>query len=304
VTPAVAFEDVERRFGRVQALDGVTFDVEAGEFFGLLGPNGAGKTTLISILAGLVRADRGRARVMGHDVVTAYREARRRIGVVPQELVFDPFFSVRETLRFQAGYFGLVDVDDWIDEILAHLDLTAKADANMRSLSGGMKRRVLVGQALVHKPPVIVLDEPTAGVDVELRQSLWAFIRHLNRDGHTIILTTHYLEEAEALCGRIAMLKNGRVVALDTKQSLLSRFAGLTARLAAARLPPRWYDRVRRQEAGVFHLRLENHAELEELLRDLRNERIDIAELALAETDLEQVFLRIIKGEPPAERAA
>jgi ABC-2 type transport system ATP-binding protein len=292
--PAVALSGVARRFGRVQALDGVDLAVAPGEFFGLLGPNGAGKTTLISILAGLVRADRGTARVMGHDVIADYRKARRCLGVVPQELVFDPFFTVRETLRFQAGYFGLTRVDDWIDEILAHLDLTAKADANMRSLSGGMKRRVLVGQALVHKPPVIVLDEPTAGVDVELRQSLWGFIRKLNHDGHTIILTTHYLEEAEALCGRIAMLKAGRVVALDTKQALLSRFAGLTVRLAAERVPEAWQPRVLRHEGGVFFLGLGRYADLEGLLAALRTERIAIAELALQEVDLEQVFLRIM----------
>ena len=193
---------------------------------------------------------------MGHDVVSDYRKARRLLGVVPQELVFDPFFTVRETLRFQAGYFGIVDADDWIDEILAHLDLTSKANANMRALSGGMKRRVLVGQALVHKPPVIVLDEPTAGVDVELRQSLWAFIRRLNRDGHTVILTTHYLEEAEALCGRIAMMKAGRIVALDTKQNLLSRFAGHHGvAWRAQRLPQRWYERVLRQEEGCLRPR-------------------------------------------------
>ena len=227
----------------MQALAGVDLVVEEGEFFGLLGPNGAGKTTLISIVAGLTRADRGTARVLGHDVVTDYRRARRLLGVVPQELVFDPFFTVRETLRIQAGYFGLRNNDAWIDEILHHLDLASKADANMRALSGGMKRRVLVGQALVHKPPVIVLDEPTAGVDVELRQSLWGFIRKLNRDGHTIILTTHYLEEAEALCGRIAMLKAGRVVALDTTQNLLSRVAGITCRLVAARVPAAWQAR-------------------------------------------------------------
>jgi len=294
---AVALSGIARRFGSVQALDGVDLVVAPGEFFGLLGPNGAGKTTLISILAGLTRADRGTARVMGHDVVADYRKARRALGVVPQELVFDPFFTVRETLRFQAGYFGLSGVDDWIDEILDHLALTAKADANMRSLSGGMKRRVLVGQALVHKPPVIVLDEPTAGVDVELRRSLWAFVRKLNRDGHTIILTTHYLEEAEALCGRIAMLKAGRVVALDTTQNLLSRFAGITARLTADRLPSAWSSRDFRRESGVFHLALASYAELERLLADLSAEGIAIEALALAETDLEQVFLRIMKGE-------
>jgi ABC-2 type transport system ATP-binding protein len=295
--PAVEVIGVARRFGSVQALAGVDLTVMPGEFFGLLGPNGAGKTTLISVLAGLTRADAGTARILGHDVVSDYRSARRNLGVVPQELVFDPFFTTRETLKIQSGYFGIRHNDDWIDEILHYLDLTSKANANMRSLSGGMKRRVLVGQALVHKPPVIVLDEPTAGVDVELRQSLWGFIRKLNRDGHTIILTTHYLEEAEALCGRIAMLKAGKVVALDTKQALLSRFAGLTVRLVAGRLPIAWQPRVVRQEPGLFYIGLERYAELETLLAAMRTEGIAIDELALQETDLEQVFLRIMGGE-------
>jgi len=210
----------------VRALAGVSLAIAQGEFFGLLGPNGAGKTTLINIIAGLARADAGAASVMGADVVADYRRARRMLGVVPQELVFDPFFSVRETLRLQSGYYGIRANDAWIDEVMHHLDLTGKADANMRALSGGMKRRVLVAQALVHKPPVIVLDEPTAGVDVELRQGLWQFVRRLNADGHTIVLTTHYLEEAETHCQRIAMLKAGRVVALDSTENLLKTFAG------------------------------------------------------------------------------
>jgi len=292
--PAVEIVNVARRFGAVQALAGVDLVVEPGEFFGLLGPNGAGKTTLISILAGLTHADAGTTRVLGHDVIDDYRNARRLLGVVPQELVFDPFFTVRETLQIQSGYFGLRGNDAWIDEILHHLDLTARADDNMRSLSGGMKRRVLIGQALVHKPPVIVLDEPTAGVDVELRQSLWTFIRKLNRDGHTIILTTHYLEEAEALCGRIAMLKAGRVVALDTKQNLLSSFAGITVRIAAAALPAAWETRVVRAEQGSYLLSLGDYAELERLLAAMREAGIAIEELALQEADLEQVFLRIM----------
>jgi len=221
---AVLVEHLTKSYGSLQALKNVSLDVKEGEFFGLLGPNGAGKTTLISILAGLCRPDSGRAFVMGTNVQTNFIEARRLLGVVPQELVFDPFFTVRETLRFQSGYFGIRNNDDWIDEIMTHLDLTSKANSNMRSLSGGMKRRVLVAQALVHRPPVIVLDEPTAGVDVELRQSLWKFISRLNQDGHTILLTTHYLEEAERLCGRIAMLKSGQVVALDTTQNLLARY--------------------------------------------------------------------------------
>jgi ABC-2 type transport system ATP-binding protein len=295
--PAVEVVDVARRFGSVQALDGVDLRVEQGEFFGLLGPNGAGKTTLISILAGLARADRGTARILGHDVITDFRLARRSLGVVPQELVFDPFFSVRETLVFQAGYFGLRNQGAWVDEILHHLDLTGKANANMRSLSGGMKRRVLVGQALVHKPPVIVLDEPTAGVDVELRQSLWAFIRKLNRDGHTIILTTHYLEEAEALCNRIAMLKAGRIVALDSTHNLLARLAaGITCRIAAPRIPLAWQRRITRHEANVYWIGLDAYAELESLLAALRTDGIEIEELAMEETDLEQVFLSIMKN--------
>lgn len=217
------FSSARERSG-FQALDDVSFTIEQGEFFGLLGPNGAGKTSLISILAGLSYATKGKASVCGYDVVSDYRNARRSLGVVPQELVYDPFFTVRETLRNQSGYYGLHRNDDWIDEVLFNLGLAEKADTNMRALSGGMKRRVLVAQALVHRPPVIVLDEPTAGVDVDLRRSLWDFVSRLNKDGHTIVLTTHYLEEAEALCGRIAFLKRGKMIALDTTQALMAKF--------------------------------------------------------------------------------
>src|SRR2546421_5916624 len=271
---AVEVVDIARRFGNVQALAGIDLSVAEGEFFGLLGPNGAGKTTLISIIAGLTRADRGTARILGHDVVADYRSARRALGVVPQELVFDPFFTVRETLEIQSGYFGLRNNGAWIDEILHHLDLVGKADANMRSLSGGMKRRVLVGQALVHKPPVIVLDEPTAGVDVGLRQTLWAFIRKLNQDGHTIILTTHYLEEAEELCGRIAMLKSGRVVALETTQALLHGYQGVTVRITAAAAPAAFAGQLRRREGDVLFFGLSNYGQLEQLLAAYRTEGI------------------------------
>lgn len=241
-TPAIRFEHVsktyqpskktwkDRFFGTskpgFKALTDISLDVEKGEFFGLLGPNGAGKTSLISILAGLCRASAGKASVYGYDVLTDYRSARRALGVVPQELVYDPFFTVRESLRIQSGYFGLNKNDSWIDEILHNLGLTDKANTNMRALSGGMKRRVLVAQALVHRPPVIVLDEPTAGVDVDLRRSLWEFITRLNKAGHTILLTTHYLEEAELLCNRIAMLKAGQIIALDTTEALLARVGG------------------------------------------------------------------------------
>jgi len=295
--PAIEICNVAKRYGALQALAGISLDITPGEFFGLLGPNGAGKTTLISIIAGLARADAGSVRIMGADVVTDYRRARRLLGVVPQELVFDPFFSVRETLRFQSGYFGLRRNDDWIDEILQHLDLSAKAGTNMRALSGGMKRRVLVAQALVHKPPVIVLDEPTAGVDVELRQGLWQFVRRLNRDGHTVVLTTHYLEEAEALCARIAMLKAGRIVALDSTRNLLESFSGLLLRLGleSGELPEALAGRVLEREGARVTLRLDNHAELEGVLAGLRQAGVVINEFDLQPPALEEVFLRLME---------
>ena len=292
--PAIRVTGVTKQYGALKALAGVDLEIGQGEFFGLLGPNGAGKTTLISALAGLVRPDSGTLEVMGHDVVGDYGNARRALGVVPQELVFDPFFTVREALRLQSGYFGIRDNDDWIDEILESLDLTAKAGANMRMLSGGMKRRVLVAQALVHRPPVIVLDEPTAGVDVELRQGLWQFVRKLNRDGHTIVLTTHYLEEAETLCGRIAMLKAGRIVALDSTANLLARFTthSLRVRLAAPLRDPALS--VTPDEEGWLEFGFERFEEVEGVLARLRAAGAEIAEMHLGEPDLEKVFIGVM----------
>ena len=294
--PAIEVDQIVKRYGSLTALGGVSLRVEQGEFFGLLGPNGAGKTTLISILAGLNLASGGRAAVMGHDVARDYRQARRALGVVPQELVFDPFFTVRETLTIQSGYFGLRHNKAWIDEVLECLDLTEKADVNMRKLSGGMKRRVLIGQALVHKPPVIVLDEPTAGVDVELRQSLWQFIRRLNRDGHTIVLTTHYLEEAESLCGRIAMLKQGAIVADDTTQNLLRRFSGcyVNLKLAPPGLPAGLAARVVSGGAEDCRLALDAYDELEGLLAALRGAGVKVLEMEVTHPDLEEVFVKIM----------
>jgi len=296
-TPAIRVSALHKNFKQTQALDGVSLEVEQGEFFGLLGPNGAGKTTLISILAGLTRASSGTASIMGHDVVRDYRQARRALGVVPQELVYDPFFNVHETLRIQSGFFGLKHNDDWIDEIMHHLDLTQHADKNTQSLSGGMKRRLLVAQALVHKPPVIVLDEPTAGVDVDLRRSLWAFISRLNREGHTILLTTHYLEEAEALCGRIAMLKAGRVVALDETKNLLKLTNEHCAqfRLDSESIPEQWQIRVVQGDNGTWRFNFSDYADLETLLADLRGAAVRVLEMRLQEPDLEDVFTDIMK---------
>jgi ABC-2 type transport system ATP-binding protein len=301
---AIEVNQVKKRYKDFEALKGVSFSVEPGEFFGLLGPNGAGKTSLISIIAGLSRANEGTVKVNGFDVVAQYREARRSLGVVPQELVFDPFFSVRETLRFTSGYYGIKNNDPWIDEILANLDLTSKADSNMRALSGGMKRRVLVAQALVHRPPVIVLDEPTAGVDVELRQTLWGFVRRLNTQGHTIVLTTHYLEEAQELCTRIAMLKAGQVVALDKTSEMIKRFSGAKLRLSLK--GPQQYENVMaallaqainvQRQDSFLEIALGSYQEIEPALALVRTAGGVIDELETRHTDLEDVFLRIMQN--------
>ncbi len=292
--PAIDVRQVHKHFGSLHALQGIDLRIEQGEFFGLLGPNGAGKTTLINLLAGLAMPDSGQLAIHGFDVVKQYRDSRRMLGMVPQELVFDPFFSVREVLRLQSGYFGLQHNDAWIDEVMHHLDLSDKANVNMRRLSGGMKRRVLVAQALVHKPPVIVLDEPTAGVDVELRQAMWRFIRELNRDGHTILLTTHYLEEAEALCNRIAMLKEGRIVALDSTQNLLSSGVGCRVQMKlSALIPESLASLVLTCEGTDYLLALPSYQALEQVLAKLRTAEVVVQEMSVQQPDLEDVFISI-----------
>jgi ABC-2 type transport system ATP-binding protein len=305
---AIRFDQVSKLYasakgrskGQLQALDSVSFNIHQGEFFGLLGPNGAGKTTLISVLAGLTRASSGSVNVMGFDVVRDYGNARRSLGIVPQELVFDPFFSVRETLRIQSGYFGVKNNDAWIDELLAALGLADKANSNMRQLSGGMKRRVLVAQALVHKPPVIVLDEPTAGVDVELRQTLWQFISTLNREGHTVLLTTHYLEEAEALCGRIGMLKKGKIVALDSTSALLAGRASTMLRFKSDSVLPAQFASHARVTGRVVQIKAHDAAEVESTLAALRAANVKVEDLEIGRADLEDVFLEIMQGVPPS----
>jgi len=303
--PAISFQSVSKTFqtarGPFQALDGVSFDIEQGEFFGLLGPNGAGKTTLISILAGLAKATSGTVSVLGTNVNTQAAEARKKLGVVPQELVFDPFFNVREALRFQSGYFGVTNNDVWIDELLDSLGLSDKANHNMRQLSGGMKRRMLVAQALVHKPPVIVLDEPTAGVDVELRQTLWQFIAKLNKLGHTVLLTTHYLEEAEALCQRIAMLKNGKVVALDRTDELLKAASSNVLRFKLdASLPPALAAKAR-VTGRIVQLPAHDALEIERHLATLREAGLQAEDVEIRKADLEDVFLDVMHANTPQE---
>ena len=276
------------------ALDHVSLDIEEGEFFGLLGPNGAGKTTMISLLAGLARTSSGRISVLGHDVQADYAQARRSLGVVPQELVFDPFFNVRELLRIQSGYFGVMNNDAWIDELLDSLGLADKANANMRQLSGGMKRRVLVAQALVHKPPVIVLDEPTAGVDVELRQTLWHFVAKLNKQGHTVLLTTHYLEEAEALCGRIAMLKSGQIVALDSTSELLKAASSNVLRFKVDSDLPEALAIKARVTGRVVQFPAHDALEIEQYLAAVREAGLVAHDVEIRKADLEDVFLDVM----------
>jgi ABC-2 type transport system ATP-binding protein len=281
----------------LRAVDEVSFQIEEGEFFGLLGPNGAGKTTLISMLAGLARPTAGAISVHGFDVQRDYAEARRHLGIVPQELVFDPFFNVRESLRIQSGYFGIKNNDAWIDELLHSLGLADKVNANLRQLSGGMKRRVLVAQALVHKPQVIVLDEPTAGVDVELRQTLWQFIAKLNKQGSTVLLTTHYLEEAEALCQRIAMLKQGRVIALDRTSELLKSAASNVLRFKTDADLPQAIAQRARITGRIVQLPAQNAHEVEQLLAALRQAGVAVEDVEMRKADLEDVFIDLMAGE-------
>ena len=310
--PAISFQSVSKTYPSepsqtsavVHALDHVSFDIQQGEFFGLLGPNGAGKTTLISILAGLARASSGRVLVHGCDVVTDYANARRKLGIVPQELVFDPFFTVREALRIQSGYFGIKHNDAWIDELLASLGLTDKADANMRQLSGGMKRRVLVAQALVHKPQVIVLDEPTAGVDVALRQTLWQFIAKLNRQGSTVLLTTHYLEEAEALCSRLAMLKQGRVVALAQTSELLKAASSNVLRFKIDSELPEQLANKARITGRIVQFPANSARDIEQYLAAVREAGLVAEDVEIRKADLEDVFLDVMSEKEVKEPMA
>jgi ABC-2 type transport system ATP-binding protein len=298
--PVVEIRGLTKRFGALAALGGVDLDIAPGEIFALLGPNGAGKTTLISIVAGLLRATAGEVRVLGHDVVRDYRMTRRAIGLVPQEINFDPFFNVEETLRIQAGYFGVALSEHRLVEILEALDLAAKRTTNSRALSGGMKRRLLIGKALVHDPKVLFLDEPTAGVDVELRRSLWNYVRLLRDRGTTVVLTTHYLEEAEELADRIGVIDRGRLLVLERKEELLRRHGAKTLRLALARpvaAPPESLAALgARVEEGGDAITVEVSAggSFGEVLTAAAAAGLVIQDVETRRTTLEDVFVRLL----------
>jgi ABC-2 type transport system ATP-binding protein len=298
---AIVFKNIKKSYGSVKAVNGINLTIYQGEFFGLLGPNGAGKSTLINMLAGIVKSTSGSIKAMGFDVEKNYQEARHSLGIVPQELVFDPFFNVREMLRFQAGYFGKGRENyDWIDEVLERLDLTEKAFTNMRQLSGGMKRRALIAQALAHRPPIIVLDEPTAGVDVELRQRLWAFMKDLNQSGHTIVLTTHYLEEAENLCKRIAMVNRGKLVALDDTKKLIRKNSSKNLNIKIDSKDVQKVLKILKNfkvfiENEILTITLEELDELNNIIVLLKKNKIKFFDIQTTEPDLEKVFLQMTK---------
>lgn len=298
---AVAFKAVSKSFGELQALNAISFEVSQGSFFGLLGPNGAGKSTLINAMSSLVVPSSGEISVMGYDVQKEYRQARRSLGLVPQELISDPFFSIRDLLRVQSGYFGLRGREQWawVDELLERLALADKSDAQTAQLSGGMKRRVLIAMALVHKPAVLVLDEPTAGVDVDLRRTLWAFARELHAAGHTIILTTHYLEEAEALCDQVAIMQKGEVKALEKTQALLARHPYRYLRITLPEqgdfnpqsLSSELALRLAEREANALLFKIEKSLAMEQVLAWLQQDGLNIKDLTSRDASLEEVFL-------------
>lgn len=302
MTAALTIHQVSKQFGNMHALRDVSMQIEQGEYFGLLGPNGAGKSTLINIIGGLTASSQGRAEVMGFDVQKQYRLARLAVGIVPQELVFDPFFTVRNMLRLQSDYFGQGAKNfAWVDELIERLELTDKADSTLRELSGGMKRRVLIAQAMVHNPDVLILDEPTAGVDVQLRQTLWRFTRELHQQGKTIVLTTHYLEEAEALCDRIAILRAGKVEALESKETLISRqrkrylTISLETTLSADAIPIDLSAHVESIHNDELKISISNDGlSINAVLDLLAKHHIAYKDLQTSNPTLEEVFLDIV----------
>jgi ABC-2 type transport system ATP-binding protein len=300
---ALQIEALEKTYqGGKRALDGVTLDVPRGDIFGLLGPNGAGKSTLINILSGMVRKSGGTARIWGFDIDRNPRNAKRAIGVVPQEILFDPFFTPRETLEIQAGLYGVPPADRRTMELLRAVHLADQAEAYARTLSGGMKRRLLVAKAMVHSPPILVLDEPTAGVDVELRQQLWDYVRRLNAEGVTIVLTTHYLEEAEELCDRIAIINHGRLIANESTRVLVGMAQEKVVEVTVDRdietAPSApCFDKVELDgERTVTITYRKDRVNAGEVLAALQGAGLGIVDVSTREADLEDVFLNLTRA--------
>lgn len=296
---AVEFIEVSKSYGPTKALNNLNLYIERGDFYGLLGPNGAGKSTLIGILAGLIIPDKGSTFVMDYNVRSEYISARKSLGIVPQELVFDPFFTVYETLSFQLGYFGKKIDQKWISELLDSLGLADKMYSNMRTLSGGMKRRVLLAQALVHKPEVVVLDEPTAGVDVQLRSTIWDLIKKINNDGTTILLTTHYLEEAEQLCNKTAFVNNGNLIANQETKNFFNTSVNKSLLLkikneqAVKNLN---IKNIQFHSPDKIEFSFSNLSEITDILNLLNSKDIEIVSFEIKEIDLEKIFLSYLNN--------
>jgi len=300
---AIAIDALEKTYaGGKRALDGVTFDVPRGQIFGLLGPNGAGKSTLINILSGMVNKTGGSARIWGFDISEHPRNAKLSIGIVPQEILFDPFFTPFETLELFAGLYGVPRAKRRSMELLRAVRLEDKANAYARTLSGGMKRRLLVAKAMVHSPPVLVLDEPTAGVDIELRQQLWSYVRDLNRQGVTIVLTTHYLEEAEELCDRIAIINHGQLIANKPTRELvgmaLEKVVEVTVDrdLTAPPASPVFENVVLKGERVLAITYSKAKANAGDVLAAVGAARLGIVDVSTREADLEHVFLNLTRA--------
>ena len=303
-TAAIRIRELGKTYaGGKRALDGVSFDVPRGQIFGLLGPNGAGKSTLINILAGMVTKSEGTAEIWGFDIDRHPRNARLSIGVVPQEIIFDPFFTPRETLEITAGLYGIPAGSRRSDALLAAMHLSDKAHAYSRTLSGGMKRRLLVAKAMVHSPPILVLDEPTAGVDIELRQQLWAYVRELHALGVTVVLTTHYLEEAEQLCDRIAIINHGRVIANEPTRELVGRAQEKAVIVTVDRdltAPPEasCFDKIAlKGERTLEIMYRKDRVNAGEVLAALQREGLGIVDVSTRDPDLEDVFLQLTRRE-------
>jgi ABC-2 type transport system ATP-binding protein len=307
VEAAIRIESLSKTYaGGKKALDAVSFDVPRGQIFGLLGPNGAGKSTLINILAGLVVKTAGKVSIWGFDIDDHPRNAKRSIGVVPQEIIFDPFFTPRETLEIQAGLYGIPKSDRISDELLAAMHLTDKANAYSRTLSGGMKRRLLVAKAMTHSPPILVLDEPTAGVDVELRRQLWDYVRKLHAQGVTIVLTTHYLEEAEELCDRIAIIHHGRVIANEPTRELVSKAQEksvvVTFDQDIAKVPAHSaFEDITLVDERTLEIKFrKDKVNAGQVLAALTAEGLGIVDVSTRDPDLEDVFLSLVSADSEA----
>src|SRR3954452_5237566 len=305
--PAIRIDSLSKTYqGGKRALDDISFDVPRGQIFGLLGPNGAGKSTLINILAGLVVKTGGKVTIWGFDIDKHPRNSKRSIGVVPQEIIFDPFFTPRETLEIQAGLYGIAAADRQSDGLLAAMHLTDKAHAYSRTLSGGMKRRLLVAKAMVHSPPILVLDEPTAGVDVELRRQLWDYVRHLHAQGVTIVLTTHYLEEAEQLCDRIAIIHHGRVIANEPTRELVSKAQEkavvVTFDSDISEVPTNGaFQNIALIDERTLEITYrKDQVNAGQVLSALAAEGLPIVDVSTRDPDLEDVFLSLVAAEQDA----